>query len=244
MQTVDDAPNFIEGVFVKELKNRFLCEILVDGESTVCYVPSSCHLSNFLDLTNKKVLLVPTQTPNSHTKYALFAVPFKRSYLILNTSMANAAVVNSLRKPRFSYLGKRKTIFTEHRVDDYKTDVYIQDSKTIIEIKSIISTTNSGLFPTVYSERTIKQLQKLQELMLKGYKVAFIIVSLSPYLREVSIDNNTEFYKEFVTCIKQGMIAKAYTCRLSDDAILIEKEIPILLKQYEIGIGTANSCLL
>ena len=45
MQTVDKAPKFIEGVFVKELKNRFLCEVLVNGESTVCYVPSSCHLS-------------------------------------------------------------------------------------------------------------------------------------------------------------------------------------------------------
>ena len=230
MQTVDDAPNFIEGVFVKELKNRFLCEILVNGESTVCYVPSSCHLSNFLDLTNKKVLLVPTQTPNSRTKYALFAVPFKRSYLILNTSMANAAVVNSLRKARFSYLGKRKTILNEHKVDDYKADVYIQDSRTIIEIKSIIATTNSGIFPTVYSERTIKQLKKLHELISKGYKISFIIVSLTPYLKEILIDNNTEFYKEFVTCIKQGMIAKAYTCRLSDDEILIEKEIPIVLE--------------
>ena len=230
MQTVDKAPKFIEGVFVKELKNRFLCEVLVNGESTVCYVPSSCHLSNFLDLTNKKVLLVPTQTPNSRTKYALFAVPFKRSYLILNTSMANAAVANSLRKARFSYLGKRKTILNEHKVDDYKADVYIQDSRTIIEIKSIIATTNSGIFPTVYSERTIKQLKKLHELISKGYKISFIIVSLTPYLKEILIDNNTEFYKEFVTCIKQGMIAKAYTCRLSNDEILIEKEIPIVLE--------------
>lgn len=230
MQTVDKASIFIEGVFVKELKNRFLCEVLVNGESTVCYVPSSCHLSNFLDLTNKKVLLVSTQAQNSRTKYALFAVPFKRSYLILNTSMANAAVAGSLQKARFSYLGKRKTIFNEHKVEDYKADIYIQESKTIIEIKSIIATTNSGVFPTVYSERTIKQIKLLQKLISQGYRVSFIIVSLTPYLKEVLIDDKTEFYKEFVKCIKQGMIAKAYTCRLSDGKILIEKEIPIVLK--------------
>ena len=227
MQTVDKAPKFIEGVFVKELKNRFLCEVLVNGETTVCYVPSSCHLSNFLDLTNKKVLLVPTQTPNSRTKYALFAVPFKRSYLILNTSMANVAVANSMNSRRFSYLGKRQIILTEHRIDDYKTDVYIKETKTIIEIKSIIATTDLGLFPTVYSERTIKQLKKLQELMAKGYKVAFIIVSLTPYLKEISIDNRVEFYSEFVSCINRGMIAKAYTSRFCDEQVFIEKEIPI-----------------
>ena len=90
MQTVEQSSNFIEGTFLKELKNRFLCEVLVNGEPTVCYVPSSCHLGNFLDLKNKKVLLVRTQTPKSRTQYALFAVPFKRSQIILNTSMANS----------------------------------------------------------------------------------------------------------------------------------------------------------
>ena len=227
MQTVEKSANYIEGVFIKELKNRFLCEVLVNGEATVCYVPSSCHLSNFLDLSNKKVLLVPTLTPGSRTKYALLAVPFKRSYLLLNTSMANAAVINSLRKPRFSYLGKRNMIFSEHKVDDYKTDVFIQDTNTIIEIKSIISTTNSGAFPTVYSERTIKQLKKLQEFLAKGYKVCFMIVSLSPYLKELSLDDQTEFYKEFMECINLGMKVKAYACRLCDDQVYIEKELPI-----------------
>ena len=26
----------IDGVFVKELKNRFLCEVIIDGKSMVC----------------------------------------------------------------------------------------------------------------------------------------------------------------------------------------------------------------
>ena len=57
MQIVDTPQNFIEGIFVKELKNRFLCEVIIDGVSTICYVPSSCHLSNFLSLEGKQVLL-------------------------------------------------------------------------------------------------------------------------------------------------------------------------------------------
>jgi DNA-binding sugar fermentation-stimulating protein len=122
-------------------------------------------------LSNKKVLLVPTLTPGSRTKYALLAAPFKRSYLLLNTSMANLAVINSLCKPRFSYLGKRNIIFSEHRIDDYKTDLFIQDTNTVIEIKSIISTNDYGIFPTVYSERAIKQLKKLQGFLTKGSDV-------------------------------------------------------------------------
>ena len=74
---------FIIGKFKRELKNRFLCEVQIDGRDVVCYVPSSCHLSNFLQLEGKRVILIPTQTQNSRTKYALFAVPFKKNYIFL-----------------------------------------------------------------------------------------------------------------------------------------------------------------
>lgn len=53
MQTTRD-PEYITATFIKELKNRFLCEVEIDGERVVCYVPSSCHLSNFFKLEGKK----------------------------------------------------------------------------------------------------------------------------------------------------------------------------------------------
>ena len=229
MQTVDTPSKFIEGIFVQELKNRFLCEVLIDGVPTVCYVPSSCHLGNFLDLRNKKVLLVRTQTPKSRTQYALFAIPYKKSQIILNTSMANSAVANSVHGRRFSYLGPRKTIFKEHRIDEYKADLYIKDTNTIIEIKSIISTNKTGVFPTVYSERTLNQLKKIQYLLSHGYKVCFIIVSLNPYVSEIEIDKQSEFFKHFKTCINQGMIVKGYACSLVENCLKISKGIEIKL---------------
>ena len=33
------TPEYKTGIFKQELKNRFLCEVEIDGESTVCYVP-------------------------------------------------------------------------------------------------------------------------------------------------------------------------------------------------------------
>lgn len=49
-----------EGIFNKELKNRFLCEVLVEDEVVECYASSSCRLDNFIDLHGKQVLLLPT----------------------------------------------------------------------------------------------------------------------------------------------------------------------------------------
>lgn len=226
MQTASN-PRFVIGTFKKELKNRFLCEVQIDGEDVVCYVPSSCHLSNFLQLDGKKVLLVPTQTPNSRTPYALFAVPYKRNYIVLNTSMANRAIEISIQGKRFSYLGKRKDGIKEHTIDGYKADLYLPSTKTIVEVKSVISIADYAKFPTVYSERTLKQLASILELLQKGYRVCFAIVSLHPYIKAIDIDTGTDFYKELVKCINAGLIIKAYTGRLQEKGFIIDKEIPI-----------------
>lgn len=228
MQQTTFFPEYIEGIFIKELKNRFLCEVEISGESVVCYVPSSCHLSNFLKLEGKKVYLVRNVSKNTRTKYALFAVPYKRNYIILNTSMANRAIEQGILGRQFSYIGKKKNVLKEYSIDKYKCDLYIPESDTIIEIKSVISTNKIAVFPTVYSERTLRQLDQLNSFLEKQKNVCFMIVSLNPYVECISLDRETEFYKALQCCINNGLILRAYALRLSGTKLKIAKEIPIL----------------
>ncbi len=229
MQTISHS-DFVVGIFKKELKNRFLCEVNINGEDVVCYVPSSCRLSNFLELDGKEVLIVPTSTTKSRTKYALFAVPYKKNYIILNSSMANKAIEANIHSRRFHFFGRRKKVIKEHIVENYKTDLYLPESKTIVEVKSIISLEEAAIFPTVYSERSISQLKQLNELLKKEYKAFFIIVSLHPYIKEIQIDESTEFYKELIQCIDTGLVIKGFSCRLTGEGIIIDKQIPIKYK--------------
>jgi len=227
MQTVDMS-KCIEGIFVKELKNRFLCEVLISGISTVCYVPSSCHLGNFLALRGKKVLLAPTSTPNARTSYSLYAVPYKRSYIVLNTSIANRAVESSLQRRQFSFLGKRTHFMTEHRIDKYKADLYIEDTNTIIEIKSVISLDEIAKFPTVFSERSLTQLAMLKEFLVCGYRVHYCIVSLNPYVKSIQILNNTAFRPMLDDCLSNGMTISGHSCRIRGGSVRLENMLPIL----------------
>lgn len=231
MQTACDF-EYITATFIRELKNRFLCEVDIDGERVVCYVPSSCHLSNFLNLDGKKVLLVPTKAKDARTQYALYAIPYKRSYIMLNTSIANRAIENSIHSRRFSSLGKRNTVIKEHYVEGYKSDLFIKDTKTIIEIKSVLSMEKDAIFPTVFSERSLKQLVKLKSLLRKGYTVRYMIVSLNPYIKSVNISQDTIFYKELYGCIECGMKISAFACRLKNKEIRIEHEIPVYMEDY------------
>ena len=219
--------NYITGIFIKELKNRFLCEVNIEGENVICYVPSSCHLSNFLQLEGKQVLLIPTESNKARTKFSVFAIRHKKSYIILNSSVANKAILANLSNRRFSFLGKRKIFLKEHTVNRYKSDVFISDTNSIIEIKSVISTATTAVFPTVYSERALIQLQQLRKLLAEGFKVYFFIVSLNPYIKEIKINKDTEFNCELNKCIEKGMIVKAYSCKLSNQGILIHKEIKL-----------------
>lgn len=213
--------------FLREIKNRFICEVELNGQIVECYVPSSCRLSNFFELTGKIVLVRPTTSHDARTKYALVAIPYKQSYLLLNSSLANRVIESGIKSRRFSFLGKRGQVLKEHRVESYKADLFITDSKTIIEIKSIISTSKSAIFPTVYSERAIEQLKALKILLQGGYKACYVIVSLNPYVNEVVIDKDASVFQPLAECLDLGMTIKGFTCRLKDGYIALDKEICI-----------------
>ncbi len=217
----------ITGQFVRELKNRFLCEVVIAGKVEVCYIPSSCHLSNFLQLEGKEVLLMPTVAKKSKTAFAVVAVKFKRSYIILNTSYANRLVEYAIQGRKLSYLGKRKACTREKNVNEYKCDLYIADTKTIVEIKSVISASDIGVFPTVYSERSLNQLSKIKELLRLGYRVDYIIVSLNPYVKGIELLKDTQFYVEFEECINLGMSVHAFNCKIQNDMVLLDKKLLI-----------------
>ena len=128
----------VTGVFKTELKNRFLCTVCVDGVDVTCYIPSSCRLSNFIDLSGRTVLLKPNQAASTRTAYAIYAVKYGRQFILLNLAQANRVIEAQLSRRFFSFLGPRKRITHEVSIESYKSDLYIHDTDTIIEIKSII----------------------------------------------------------------------------------------------------------
>lgn len=216
------------GQFISESKNRFLCTVKLDGAEEVCYIASSCRLDNFIDLRGKKVLLIKNKGTKGRTQYSVIGVKHKRNFIILNTSWANKAIDSSFLKRRFSFLGKRKDYRTEIDVSGYKADFYIPCSKTIIEVKSVIATSDTAIFPTVYSERALLQLKRIAELLDEGYKGYFIIVSLNPYVKDIKLLQDTEVVAQLNECIARGLIVKGFRCRLSTDGLPeITSEIPV-----------------
>lgn len=225
-----DEPEIIYGIFKQEIKNRFLCRVKIEGEEVICYVPSSCRLSNFLNMTDRRVMLIPTMDKNARTRFALYALKYGRSYVPINLSNSNKVIEQQIHRRYFSFLGKRNQVVREKIIKDYKCDLFVKDTNTVIEIKSLLSFEKEALFPTVYSERAVKQLRQLSKLLDEGYKVCFIVVSLSRVVNEMSINPEIEdFYRLFQECVSKGMIYKGFSLRLDEKQIDINSTVSLNL---------------
>ncbi|WP_154497265.1 DNA/RNA nuclease SfsA [Waltera intestinalis] len=208
---------YIKGTFLREQKTRFLCDVVVDNKDVECYIPVSCKISKLVDLTGKEVVLQPVENINARTKFSVYAARLGKYYVLLNLAEANRVLEAQLQRRYFSFLGKRKKIYREKVIEGYKTDLYIDDTNTLIEVKTLLSFDEEGKFPSMTSVRAEQQLEKLSELLDKGYKVIYIVMSLNPKVKSIVLNNDYGRYCQlFRACLDKGMKVKGFSIRLKD----------------------------
>ena len=106
--------------------------------------------------------------------------------------------------------------------------MYIPDTKTIVEIKSLLSTTKDSEFPTIYSERANNQLKKIRNLLVDGYKVCYMLVSLNPYVHTISLSYlDSEFRNLFLECTNNGMTCMGISLKMMDSDFVVNKKVEI-----------------
>ena len=214
------------GIFKQEIKNRFRALVDFDGVERICYIQSSSRLSNYVDLKNKPVILMPNAS--NKLSFTVFAKKKKQDFMLLCPKEANDIVFSELNRRLFSYLGYRADAIYEHFVEGYKSDIYLPKERTIIEIKAHISESSDSIFPTVYSERTLEQLAYIDKLIDRGFKIVFMICSFNPYTRTIKLDKNSKFFSMISSLLKRGIIIKGYSVSCKNEKIIIKREIPIL----------------
>lgn len=218
----------VRGVFKTEIKNRFLCTVNVDGTDIVCYIPSSCRLSNFIELTGRQVLLNPIKNKHARTKFSVYAVRYRNSYVPLNLSSVNRIIENSLTRRIFSFLGSRKNVFREKMIDSYKSDLYIEDTNTVIEVKSLLSFNRTALFPTVFSERANRQLMEIKRLLDSGHRICYTFVSMCAGVKVININTSQkEYCMLFRECVNSGMFVCAFSLGMKDNMPFIKSRIEV-----------------
>lgn len=216
----------IEGIFLTENKNRFLCNVLIGKSIEECYIPSASKLENYLKLKGKRVLLKKNKNEKSRTRYSVFAVKYYGKYIILNLILVNR-ILEEYIKLNYNY----KVVYKERYINSYKADfLVLSDNKTVIEAKGIIAATQTVVFPTVYSQRAIEQLEEILELLKQGWKAEYYLISLSSIVRQIRINDNPihlKYWNLLKVCVDNGMILKGFNIFYENNEIRIKDKIRI-----------------
>lgn len=216
-----------KGKFKEECRNRFLCKIEVDKKIEECYLSSSCKLAHFIDLNDRQVLLKSNKGKNLRTAYTLQAIWEKNKKILLNLNYINDLVAEELYKKDIKEEIIKREYWLEKKV---KTDFFNCLTNEVIEVKGILTEENSALFPTIKTERAIKQLKEYKKLLKKGYKIKYIIILMYDKIDKLYLNNKEkEFCNLFKACRKLGMGYEVY-------AVKWKKYVPFLLKKEKIII--------
>ena len=163
--------NWVKGIYKKELPNRFRCEVDVGGKTYMCYQPLSFKLNKIMDPEEKEVLLTKINKEDSDLAYIVYAIGIdKKNYALLNLQLVNQIFRDNIDSRKFLFLGKRSNVICEKKIERLKTDLYVQDTNTVIEVKTIFSFEKEVLFPNIKSYRIQRQIEELTYLLEGGYR--------------------------------------------------------------------------
>lgn len=186
-----------KAIFISEGKSRFICNISYNDDDLECYVPITCKLSKLISLNNKEILIRASTKAAKRVKYTLFAVQNNKDYFIVDTGFANRIVKANL-------VEYKDLFYPEQVIDNYKCDFYSNTSKTLVEVKSIITPDKVLLMPNMQSQRAIKQLQSICSLLSKGYQAEYFIVAFAPQIEKIIFDTTKKVGQLLAKVISLG----------------------------------------
>lgn len=200
------------GIFLRENKNRFLCEVFIDGAIEICYTSSSSKLKHFITLENKEVILIPNIGKKTRTQYRLFATKLDSTYVLLDLRHINYLLFD-LTEAEIIENKRTGIILKEKNIEGIvKTDLFFSgDERIAFEAKGLFSYEDEAVLPGIRVERAEKQLLGYKKLLDIGINVRYCIFILNPNTNSIALDYSFKVFADaFLNCLLSGMEIRIY----------------------------------
>lgn len=224
--------NLYEGIFL-ERPNRFIANVLIDGEKEKVHVKNTGRCKEIL-IKGTKVYLEKSNNPNRKTKYSLISA-YKEDQLInIDSQVPNKVVFDAIKSNRIKELENIKLLKREVTFGNSRFDLYFEKDKEsgFIEVKGVTLENNGlSLFPDAPTERGTKHIRemiKVVESGLKGYIFFLIqIENIKHFTPNTSMDE--KFSNALIEANKKGVNILAYNSIVKKDFIKINEKIEVLI---------------
>ena len=203
--------------------NRFVAEVLIDGNPEQVHVKNTGRLQELL-LPNAKVTLQRADNPDRSTAYDLISVYKPRLKWVNIDSLAP----NELMKQQLMSMNY-DVVRPEYTFGDSRFDFYMEreGEKYLTEVKGCTLAADLkrgiGLFPDAPTERGVKHLDELASAAKEGYhcQIAFVIQMNGVHMVFPNDDTQPDFGQALVRAAKAGVQVVYYSCHVEADSIKI-----------------------
>jgi sugar fermentation stimulation protein A len=227
----------VRGRLLRRYK-RFLADVMLDGGREIT---ATCpNTGAMLGLCDPGLTVWLSESTSPTRKYAHtwelveFGAGRSRSFVGINTGHPNAivaeAVAGGLIPPLTGYASLRREV---KYGQSSRIDLLLEDPArglAYVEIKNVHLLREKGLaeFPDCKTERGVKHLAELTSMVRAGHRAVMIyLIQRSDARRfRTASDIDPRYATALAEARAAGVEAYAVTCRISPDAITVDKVLP------------------
>ena len=224
--------NLLQGRFIQRL-NRFAALVELDGKPTLVHVANSGRMHELLQWGNR-VFVAPMPGENRKTAYDLALVDLGFTLTSADARLPTPVLQEAIAKGRLPQFTGYERITREVSFGKSRLDLLLEGTsgRCFIEVKSVTLVVDGvGLFPDAPTTRGTKHLYSLREAVQNGYRAAVVFVVQRCDVRSFSPNDPADgvFGKALREVADQGVEVYAYRCRVSQQEIQLDSELPVLL---------------
>lgn len=223
--------NIVKGEFISR-PNRFIANVLIDGEIHKCHVKNTGRCRELL-VPGCEVWLEHSKSEKRKTEYSLITVNKSGKLINMDSQAPNKAVEEWLENG--GLLHDIKLLKREQKRGDSRFDFYFEteNEKAYAEVKGVTLEENGiVMFPDAPTERGVKHVKELCKLKEEGFSAYLIFVVQMKDVKYFTpnIKTHKEFAEALIEAEKAGVKIVAADCFVSPDTMEIRDRVKVVLK--------------
>ncbi len=204
-----------------ERPNRFIANILLNGEKQVCHVKNTGRCKELL-VPDAEIYIEESDNPNRKTRFDLITVKKGNRLVNMDSQAPNKVAAQWLEQNR--PFGQITYLKAEYKYKSSRFDFYFEteNQKAFAEVKGVTLENNNVVsFPDAPSQRAVKHLNELMSALDEGYKcyVIFVVQMKDVAYFEPNYENHPEFAETLKLAREKGVEVVAFDCRITPSSI-------------------------
>lgn len=228
--------NITKGKFLSR-PNRFIAQVELQGQVETVHVKNTGRCRELL-IPGVEVILEKSDNPSRKTGYDLIAVNKKGNWINMDSQIPNKTAEEWLMKGEL--FPEEITVHREKTYGNSRFDLYVESPcrKAFLEVKGVtLEEDGIARFPDAPTKRGVKHIQELIHCLEDGYEayLLFVIQMKGIQRFEPNWKTHPQLGEALIQAREAGVKLLAYDCLVTEDSIVVENPVPILLEEQSAG---------